>query len=96
MRIQVLKFIILAFGFLNVNLLFASVNPKTYLESDNKKAILKTQPYSFRPLLIQGKKELGRQIQEMKLETGAVIESEVFFIDQDFKKRIFIDEGFSQ
>ena len=57
---------------------------------------LKAQPYSFRPLLIQGKKEVGRQITEMKLETGALVESEVFFIDQDFKKRIFTDEGFSE
>lgn len=48
--------------------------------------------YSFRPLLIQGKKRMAQKSKDMKVETGNIVESKLFFVDIDFKKRIFEDE----
>ena len=52
----------------------------------------KLSSYSFRPLLIQGKKRLIQKTKEMKVESGNIVESQLFFIDIDFKKRIFETE----
>ena len=49
--------------------------------------------YSFRPLLIQGGKKINKSLKNIKVDVNSVVESEVFFIDTDFKKRIFLDEG---
>ena len=59
-----------------------------------KEQNIKTQkdnhsPYSFRPLLIQGQKRLIQKTKEMKMESGNIVESELFFVDIDFHKRIF-------
>ena len=51
------------------------------------------QSYSFRPLLIQGRKRLVQKTKDLKLETANILETKVFFTDIDFKKRIFSDEG---
>lgn len=48
--------------------------------------------YSFRPLLIQGKKRMAQKNKDMKVEIGNIVESKLFFIDIDFKNRIFEDE----
>ena len=103
---QVLKFgdwlllVVILTGFgLNSLPIFANVNPeaKSIVKKANTSGEkVEVKDYSFRPLLIHGKKDVSKQIQEMKVETGAVVESEVFFVDQDFKKRIFRDEGLSQ
>ena len=45
--------------------------------------------YSFRPLLIQGKKRLIQKAKDMKVESGNIVESQLFFVDIDFEKRIF-------
>ena len=50
--------------------------------------------YSFRPLLIQGKKRLVQKTKDLKLETDNILETKIFFVDTDFKERIFFDEGF--
>ena len=49
--------------------------------------------YSFRPLLIQGKKRMAQKTKDMKVETSDVLETKIFFTEIDFKKRIFSDEG---
>ena len=49
--------------------------------------------YSFRPLLIQGKKRLIQKTKDMKVEGGNIVESQLFFIDVDFKERIFENEA---
>ena len=49
--------------------------------------------YSFRPLLIQGKKRLIQKTKDMKVETDNILETQMFFLELDFKKRIFSDEG---
>ena len=49
----------------------------------------KSSSYSFRPLLIQGKKHLIQKTKDMKVDSGNIAESKLFFIDIDFKKRIF-------
>ncbi|MCZ0932893.1 MAG: hypothetical protein OXJ52_07065 [Oligoflexia bacterium] len=49
--------------------------------------------YSFRPLLIQGKKRLVQKTKDMKVETSNILETKIFFAETDFKKRIFSDEG---
>ena len=51
------------------------------------------QSYSFRPLLIQGRKRLVQKTKDLKVETANILETKVFFTDIDFKKRIFSDEG---
>ena len=56
----------------------------------------KIKEYSFRPLLIHGKKDLSKKIKEMKVETGTIVESQLFFVNKNFKKRIFIDEGIKE
>lgn len=48
--------------------------------------------YSFRPLLIQGKKRLIQKTKDMKVDSGNIVESKLFFIDIDFKKRMFEHE----
>ena len=49
----------------------------------------KVPSYSFRPLLIQGKKRLIQKTKDMRVDSGDIAESKLFFIDIDFKKRIF-------
>ena len=49
--------------------------------------------YSFRPLLIQGKKRLVQKTKDLKIETDNILETQIFFVEIDFKKRIFSDEG---
>ncbi|MDE0092355.1 MAG: hypothetical protein OXN83_03605 [Oligoflexia bacterium] len=66
-------------------------------DSDQKQKqseALKT--YSFRPLLIQGKKRLIQQTKEMKVKTDNILETQIFFVTTDFKKRIFSDEGLEE
>ena len=60
---------------------------RTKVPSDNFSA------YSFRPLLIQGKKRLIQKTKDMKVEGGNIAESQLFFIDVDFKERIFENEA---
>ena len=66
--------------------------------ADQKKEETKTliqnqeKTYSFRPLLIQGKKRMIQKTRDMKIETGTVVESKLFFIEIDLKKRIFDTE----
>ena len=50
-------------------------------------------PYSFRPLLIQGKKRLIQKTKDMKVESGNIAESQLFFLEIDFRKRIFEAEA---
>lgn len=52
--------------------------------------------YSFRPLLIQGKKRVIQKTKDMKLESGRIVESQLFFVDIDFQKRIFENEAVIQ
>ena len=52
--------------------------------------------YSFRPLLIQGKKRLAQKTKDMKIETSDILETQIFFIDTDFKERIFSYEGLEE
>ena len=49
--------------------------------------------YSFRPLLIQGKKRLRQKTKDIKWESGHIAESQLFFVDIDFKERIFEGES---
>jgi len=56
---------------------------KGQAESDSK--------YSFRPLLIQGGKRLIQKTKDMKVDSRSITESELFFIDIDFQKKIFND-----
>ena len=41
--------------------------------------------YSFRPLLIQGKKRLFDQSKDMRVEGESIVESELFSLKVDFK-----------
>ena len=55
---------------------------------------LKSSPvYSFRPLLIQGKKQFTKKTKDIKWESGHIAESQLFFVDIDFKERIFEGES---
>ena len=67
----------------------SSVEPQEKKQED-------PQSYSFRPLLIQGKKRLIQKTKDLKLETANILETKVFFTEIDFKKRIFYDEGLKQ
>ncbi|MBC6415372.1 MAG: hypothetical protein GDA46_03160 [Bdellovibrionales bacterium] len=58
-------------------------------QTDMKK---QSDVYSFRPLLIQGGKKI-KNSNHVKVNINSLGESEVFFVDIDFKKRIFLDEG---
>ena len=49
--------------------------------------------YSFRPLLIRGKKRMVQKAENIKTQAENIVESELFFIEPDFKKRIFEDGG---
>lgn len=49
--------------------------------------------HSFRPLLIQGGKKLRRNTKNIKVDVNSISETEVFFIEPNFKKRIYLDEG---
>jgi len=49
--------------------------------------------HSFRPLLIQGGKKLRRNTKNIKVDINSISETEIFFIEPDFKKRIYLDEG---
>ena len=52
------------------------------------------QVHSFQPLLIQGSKKINRDSKNIKLDIkNSISETEVFFIETDFKKRIYLDEG---
>ena len=49
--------------------------------------------YSFQPLLIQGKKRLIQKTKDMKVESENIAESKIFFVDINFKNRIFDHEN---
>ncbi|MCY4321414.1 MAG: hypothetical protein OXC37_03285 [Bdellovibrionaceae bacterium] len=76
---------ILEFVFFNENV-FADTKTKEQINTQN-------QTYSFRPLLIQGKKRLIQKIKDLEIKTDNILETEIFFENIDFKKRIFVDEG---
>ena len=50
--------------------------------------------YTFNPLLIQGKKRDFEKSKDVKKQGETIVGSELFFIDMDFKKRIF--EGYAE
>ena len=59
-----------------------------------KEALIKKQEdkdsiYSFRPLLIHGKRQFSKRSEDMKVQGKSIVESEMFSVDIDFKKRIF-------
>ena len=69
-------------------------NSELSREEETKDKALKEKeeehsPYFFRPLLIQGKKRLIQKTKDMKVDSGNIVESKLFFIDIDFKKRLF-------
>ena len=65
--------------------------------SDSKKKLNpEVQTYSFRPLLIQGRKRLVKKAKDMEVKTDNILETQIFFLKTDFKKRIFSDEGLEQ
>ncbi len=53
-----------------------------------KSSISKTS-YSFRPLLIQGKKRFSEESKDLKIEGESIVESEVFSIKHSVRDRIF-------
>ena len=66
-------------------------------QKDESQATAQTQTknslfYSFQPLLIQGKKRLIQKTKDMKVESDSIVESELFFVNIDFQKRIFEGE----
>lgn len=74
------------------NLILFSGN--AFADSKSKKKVNSTkQIYSFRPLLIQGKKRLIQTVKDLEIKTDNILETEIFFTNIDFKKRIFVDEG---
>lgn len=88
------KFIKILKIFIIVQILVVSFNVFGKQVNKNQKTI-KTQTqgeYAFRPLLIQGKKRLIQEAKDMKVESGGIVESQLFFVDIDFQKRIFINE----
>ncbi len=56
---------------------------------NTKAQINNRSPYFFRPLLIQGKKRLIQKTKEMRAGSGNIVESELFFVNIDFRQRIF-------
>ena len=66
---------------------------KSESHKENQEKIKKEASYSFRPLLIQGKKRLIQKAKDMKVDSGNIAESKLFFVDIDFKDRIFEHEG---
>lgn len=60
--------------------------------SENQKEAL-SQAHSFRPLLIQGGKKIKDNTKNIKVDINSISETEVFFIETDFTKRIYLDEG---
>lgn len=74
------------FVFLQQSAFAVEKQDQTSKSADQK---LKTQAYSFRPLLIQGKKQLVKKAKDLKVKDGKLNESEIFYIEMDFKKRIF-------
>ena len=83
--------------FFSVHAIFLKAEASKSSENKTSKAVnMKSQTndsYSFRPLLIQGKKRLIQKAKDMKLEAGNISESKLFFVDINFQKRIFEDEG---
>ena len=75
-------FIFLAFCF---SIVFEAQAQKTPV----KKNQVKNEEYLFQPLLIRGQKQSVRKSKDMKKQGKNIIGSEVFFLDIDFKKRIF-------
>lgn len=104
-----LFFVLIFFGQLVFSEQKASVTQKDAVEkmmdknSQNTSAVQKnsqrrtsqkaSSSYSFSPLLIQGKKRLIQKTKDMKLESNNIAESRLFFINIDFQKRIFEEEG---
>lgn len=88
-----ISFLLVKVAFLAI-VLSAFFNLKAIAEKKNKKIdkASNLSSHSFRPLLIQGKKRVIQKTKDMKVESGNIIESELFFINMDFKKRIFEDE----
>lgn len=62
---------------------------ETALPTSPKSNQTSQKPYSFRPLLIQGKKRVSRTARDLKIEGEEIVGSDLFFIDIDFKQRIF-------
>ena len=60
--------------------------------TENQKEAL-SQVHSFHPLLIQGGKKIKDNTKNIKVDINSISETEVFFIETDFKKRIYLDEG---
>ena len=69
---------------------------KVSASSETQEKSESAQSYSFRPLLIQGKKRLAQKTKDMKVETDNILETQIFFMEIDFKERIFSDEGLEQ
>jgi len=63
------------------------------LSKPSSKKQLGLESPSFKPLLIQGSKKIKNNINNIKVDIDSLSETEVFFIETDFKKRIFSDEG---
>ena len=76
--------------FTAVFVLYVPVTASAKQEKDSSE---KMKSYSFRPLLIQGKKRLTQKTKDLKLETDNILDTQIFFEEIDFKKRIFSDEG---
>ena len=71
--------------------LWEGLSDVSAVKEQSASSLKKTKSYSFRPLLIQGKKQVNQQA-DMKVESGSIVESQLFFVDIDFKKRIFESE----
>ena len=60
-----------------------------FAKTKNKKDSVQRNSFSFRPLLIQGKKQFSDKSKDLKVEGENVAESEILSIKVDFKNRIF-------
>ena len=58
------------------------------LKKKDKSSMAKTV-YSFRPLLIQGKKRFSDKSKDLKIEGESIVESEILSIRINLKDRIF-------
>ena len=81
----------LKFCFFTLLIVFVSGAFANSDQEQEKNEDVKT--YSFRPLLIQGKKRLAQKTKDLKVETDNILETQIFFTEIDFKKRIFSDEA---
>ncbi len=58
------------------------------IKSKGKASTTKTS-YSFRPLLIRGKKHFSKKSKDLKVEGESIVESDIFSIKINFEERIF-------